>query len=159
MNSEGLKENTLLKILNYIAVAIEFVAIIFVLQSDLKADPIYIIAIHSVSLIWSAIYHIFPGARTSIVYKFLAQTACTIILMLTIINIYMFAISSDWVSSLAYFILLIWFTGPASLNAATLLLLINLDSTANSKSCPIQQVMCIPVSSMQPAMNQVHKML
>ena len=158
MDIERLKDSTLLKVLNLIAVVIEISVIVFVLRPEIRADSILVIMAHSISLIWSIMYHLLPGVRTNIVYKFLTQTFCTLILMLTIVNIYMFIITTDW-ANLMYLIILMFYTGPASLNAITLLLLLNFDNPENLRIKKSQQVIYIPVSSTQIVMNNAHKML
>ena len=102
MDIHSLKESTILKVLNLIAVAIEIAAIITTINTDMRIDPALIIMIHSVSLIWSVVYHIFPGVRTSFIFKFLTQTVCTLILMLTIINVAAFMLSESWASIILF---------------------------------------------------------
>ena len=158
MQTQNIKDSSFLKILNFAAIAIEIFAIIFTFQSDLKPDLITIGSMHLLSLSWSIIYHMFPTARENIIYRFLAHTFCTIVMMLTILNIYAFINSSEW-SSLAYFIVFLIITGPACLVSITLILLLNFDTPAISQAVEFHQMIFVPVSSMQSFPNPAQKMV
>ena len=158
MKTQNLKDSSLLKILNIIAIIIDIIAIVFILNSQIRVDPTIVIFVHSTFLVWSVIYHLLPTLRENAAYRFLSQTSCNIILMLTILNIFGAVVSTDW-GFVIFILLLLCYTGPCSLVAITLLLLLNNDTPSKAEEVQSQQMIYIPVSNAQLFVNPVHKML
>ena len=135
MNSmNNLKESYFIRAINFLAISAELVAVYYAIQSSVSADFTY--GFHSISLIWSILYHLFPYLRTNAVFKFFAQTISSGMLMLTIINVYMYIIATEW-SILVYLGLLVFFTGPAALVAISILMMLEFQAIAeNRESSP-----------------------
>ena len=128
------KESYILKVFNIIAIIIDVIWFV-ILQAELSFNS-EVIAIHSVALICSILYHFVPTIRSGMIFKFISHTIATLMFMLLIVNIYEFVTITDGLVKAILFVVIIFITAPCSLVNVTLLLLLNFDT---SDSQPFNQ--------------------
>ena len=105
LENEKLRTNYFLRLLSIAAIVVEVLCLTLVIGTFPSLFEI-VVFVHSISLIWSVLYHLVPCLRTNFIFHFFAQTASTLILMLFIYTVYGFIIASEqydpliWLSSL-----------------------------------------------------------
>ena len=105
LENEKLRTNYFLRLLSIAAIVVEVLCLTLVIGTFPSLFEI-VVFVHSISLIWSVLYHLVPCLRTNFIFRFFAQTASTLILMLFIYTVYGFIIASEqydpliWLSSL-----------------------------------------------------------
>ena len=127
-------------------------------QTEWRSNFDIVIAVHSTSVIWSILYHLFPGIRTNSIYRYLSQTISNMFWILAIMNICLLFVAISW-GSLVLGIFLIYFTGPAAFVGATFVIMVNSDDSDAILPRQNQYVVYFPISDENIINHTFHRLV